>query len=320
MIIVLSYDDYEQGTDPVIDWLLFYKAEFIKVTIKDFYQNKNSLCLDIAKKRLYINGSDVTDRVKVIFYRRLLKSVLLTDSTENNFKSQLEKECTDELQYIMNFLFLVFKDKVWLPSPYMAFPNKLTISNTCETLKVRTPKSIITNNKSDLIKFYNECSAEIITKPVNKSSYFIDGEHTYFAHVNSLNLEQIKVLPDLFFPSLFQEKISKDYEIRSFFIDGDFYSVSMLLSGPDKGIDIKRNFDNEFAHWVNYKLPNETEKNLRLLMEKLNLNTGSLDIIKNKNGEYYFIEVNPVGQYGSPSYLANYNLEKVIAQWLIKKS
>ena len=35
MIVVLSYDFYEQGTDPVIDWLLFYNAPFVKVTYQD---------------------------------------------------------------------------------------------------------------------------------------------------------------------------------------------------------------------------------------------------------------------------------------------
>jgi hypothetical protein len=54
-------------------------------------------------------------------------------------------------------------------------------------------------------------------------------------------------------------------------------------------------------------------------MKTLNLNTGSLDILKKKTGEYVFLEVNPVGQYGHPSHYGNYELGKVIAQWLIKK-
>ena len=39
MILALSFDHYEQGTDPVIDWLIYHKADFVKVTIQDFNTN-----------------------------------------------------------------------------------------------------------------------------------------------------------------------------------------------------------------------------------------------------------------------------------------
>jgi hypothetical protein len=36
-----------------------------------------------------------------------------------------------------------------------------------------------------------------------------------------------------------------------------------------------------------------------------------------KKGEYVFLEVNPIGQFGMVSAPCNYNLEKKIAQYLI---
>jgi len=36
MILILSYKDYEQGTDPISEWLLYYKYPFRKITIEDF--------------------------------------------------------------------------------------------------------------------------------------------------------------------------------------------------------------------------------------------------------------------------------------------
>jgi glutathione synthase/RimK-type ligase-like ATP-grasp enzyme len=54
-------------------------------------------------------------------------------------------------------------------------------------------------------------------------------------------------------------------------------------------------------------------------MRSVGLNTGSMDVIRAKKGEYYFLEVNPVGQYGASSHHGNYYLEKRIAEWLISK-
>ena len=39
MILILGTSSYEQGTNPVIDWLIHYKAAFIKITIEDLFTN-----------------------------------------------------------------------------------------------------------------------------------------------------------------------------------------------------------------------------------------------------------------------------------------
>jgi D-alanine-D-alanine ligase-like ATP-grasp enzyme len=55
-------------------------------------------------------------------------------------------------------------------------------------------------------------------------------------------------------------------------------------------------------------------------MDNFNLNTGSIDIIKDNNGEYIFLEVNPVGQFGMTSIPCNFYLEKKIAEYLISST
>mgnify|MGYP003653909829 CR=1 FL=1 len=52
-------------------------------------------------------------------------------------------------------------------------------------------------------------------------------------------------------------------------------------------------------------------------MVKMDLNCGSFDIIYTPSGEYYFLEVNPVGQFQWLSYNCNYFIEKLIAEGLI---
>lgn len=50
-------------------------------------------------------------------------------------------------------------------------------------------------------------------------------------------------------------------------------------------------------------------------MSRLDLNCGSFDFIKNKD-QYYFLEINPVGQFLGLSKICNYSLEKEIAEYL----
>jgi len=65
-----------------------------------------------------------------------------------------------------------------------------------------------------------------------------------------------------------------------------------------------------------YKLPEIFEQKLLALMKILGVETGSLDIIKAIDGEFYLLEINPVGIFENVSYNCNYNLEKIIAEYL----
>lgn len=53
-------------------------------------------------------------------------------------------------------------------------------------------------------------------------------------------------------------------------------------------------------------------------MNNLKLKNGSIDIIRGVDNNYYFLEVNPVGQFGMVSNPCNYNIEEKFALKLIE--
>jgi glutathione synthase/RimK-type ligase-like ATP-grasp enzyme len=53
-------------------------------------------------------------------------------------------------------------------------------------------------------------------------------------------------------------------------------------------------------------------------MKKLDLNCGSIDLIKGCDGKYYFLEVNPTGQFGMIDFPCNYGLHRKVAEKLIE--
>lgn len=64
-------------------------------------------------------------------------------------------------------------------------------------------------------------------------------------------------------------------------------------------------------------LPEKVEIQLLKLMEKLELHSGSIDLILSSNGKYYFLEVNTEGQYDWVSKLGGYNLDLLLSEYLI---
>jgi glutathione synthase/RimK-type ligase-like ATP-grasp enzyme len=75
-----------------------------------------------------------------------------------------------------------------------------------------------------------------------------------------------------------------------------------------------RNYDDELPNRnVPYQLPKSVEGKLIQMLDFLDYTTGSIDLIKTKSGDYVFLEINPVGQFGMVSYPCNYYLEEKIA-------
>ena len=68
MVLILSFDEYEQCTDPVIDWLLYYKVNFIKLTQQDLYSN-SKFKIDIINNTFLFNNIDLVKEVQTILRR-----------------------------------------------------------------------------------------------------------------------------------------------------------------------------------------------------------------------------------------------------------
>lgn len=93
-----------------------------------------------------------------------------------------------------------------------------------------------------------------------------------------------------------------------------------IFSQKDKQtqLDFRRYNWDKPNRYIPYKLDTATKLNINKLMRKLNLNCGSIDMIKGKDGKLYFLEVNPTGQFGMVDFPCNYGLHKLVAEQLIK--
>ena len=49
--------------------------------------------------------------------------------------------------------------------------------------------------------------------------------------------------------------------------------------------------------WFEYPLPAQLEQKLLRLMDHLRLNYGAIDLILHPDGTFYFLEINPAGEF-----------------------
>lgn len=317
MIVVLSYNWYEQGTDPVIDWLIYHKANFVKITIQDLLNKTENCRININTGEIWINGIEISKEVNVIWFRRFEDDVRLNLSDDFPAK-QAKFEVDLEIRELTKFLFLRFKEKTWMPHYLGIDVNKLDVLYYANNAKIKVPNTIVCNNKSALLTFFKNSLTGIITKPIRHSGYFIKEKKTYSIYTNSIDEKFINTLPDNFTATLFQEKVKSKFEIRVFYLDSEFFATAIIVNENNSEADIKLSFESKNINWIPYKLPKEYEEKLHIFFQSINLNTCSFDVILTPENEYVLIEINPVGQYSAPSNRCNYNIEEKIANWLIK--
>lgn len=195
--------------------------------------------------------------------------------------------------------------------------NKLRVLDLAKTIGLKVPKSSIVTNKRALWELKRRWG-RIINKSIGEGvnleteTFLVSGQRT-----EEITESVIQGFNDTFFPSLFQELIEKKYELRVFYFRGDFYSIAIFTQNADTSRIDSRNIDYQKpSRQVPYILPENIREKIRDLMDKLGLNYGSIDLIYGVDNQYYFLEVNPYGQYGFLSTAGNFYLERKIAEYL----
>jgi hypothetical protein len=323
MILVLTHADHEQGTEPVLDWLLAYGASFLKISSRDLVETPRNWVIDVNRGDILIDGLSLRDHVHVVWYRRFFDPFDAQALQRlGPHAPQVAGDIRNETNHLAQFLFEVLQDKVWLPD-YAALQrtkNKLSVLQLAQRCGLPTPRSLVLTTKAQLRAFWAECGGRLITKPVDFCGYYLEAGDAYTAFTTRVTEAMMAELPDTFFPTLFQQQVAAEYELRVFYLDGTCYATAILstqAASPDQPYaDVKLVYSSPQTHVVPYQLPPAVALRVAHFMRTARLRTGSLDLMRTADGEYVFIEVNPVGQFLSPSQRCHHHLEQHLARWL----
>lgn len=325
MILIISKECLESSTEKVMDWLDFFGADYIRINGDDIEANGKIYFNLINSEPIlrYKNTEIPLNKIKTVWFRRW------SDSSYKNsfFKIENEQKITHSLLThqasniiaLKNFLFSLLESKRWLTHPRNITLNKLEVLLKAKEVGLNIPATIVCSLKNDLI-YFNDKYREIISKDLSHP-LIIEDSNTYSNTLTrKIDFDEIEELPNEFSPTLFQELIHKQYEIRTFFIDGECYSMAIFSQNDSKTEIDFRNYNKEKPNRnIPFILPKDITRKIKDLFKLLNLDTGSVDLIVDISGKYIFLEINSVGQFGMTSFPCNYYLEKIIARYLINE-
>lgn len=312
MILIKSIHQ-DISTFMVAEWLLYFGQKFLVIKDEDHISSVRYSSKDHFALRTVTGLEIELSEVSSYWYRRGKWSFDFIQVKSKNVPELFKSALRDEWHSLYTLLIQNLKSKNSIGSDLDNEPNKLHVLELAKKLGLSIPKSLVTSNKADVLEYFT--GASVINKTI---ADIILTEVDGVAYTNRTVEIEPSSLPDVFFPSLFQERIDKRYELRVFVLKGKCYTMAIFSQTDEQTKLDFRNYNYRRPNRnVPFALPEIIENKLLQLMDRLGLSTGSIDLIVNQNLEYLFLEVNPDGQFGMVSSPCNYGLEKIIASQLI---
>ena len=307
--------------DAHVDYLIknLSDDDFFRFNVDD-YLTFHTISYKISNSKLDVNifnkiGSNLDmDKVKSIYYRRPLLPTIIDKIEDSNIKQLIEKETMEFLrQYYYSF-----PNLKWLTNPYKIHLTKGRVNQLsfASKLNFKIPKTIITNNKDDFLTFFEECHRKVIIKTINPLSYTRKGgekEGFYTEIIDDNNIKDIDLKSLSNSPTLFQEFIDSEYELRITSVANQHFAIKIKSNITDW------RKQKAIVKYEEYTLPNDVSILLSKYLNNYDLDFGCFDLIKGKDGQYYFLELNPNGQWLWLEQETGVSIGKAILDYLIEK-
>lgn len=185
----------------------------------------------------------------------------------------------------------------WLNSPLaiLAAENKPRQLSIASGLGFAVPDTLVTNDLRQAQCFLSEGAS--VAKPLREALLEEDGEQRV---IFTSRLETLSGIDDARVaaaPVIFQREIQKRSDIRATVVGDAVYTAEILSQEHNETkTDWRRGSRPDLAH-----RPHELTDDLRgkcvCLVRMLGLRFGAVDLILDQDGRYWFLEVNPNGQW-----------------------
>lgn len=315
--ILLITNKWDFTTDFVVRRLKEAEADFYRLNTEEIgkscfatfdFDNKQFHLYDKELKQWY----DLHEFTSVYFRRPELPNIDMKDlSQEEQFFIRAEHH------QFLEGLYKILDKSYWI-SPIDSIKraeNKIYQLLLAKEIGFDIPHSLITNRVSDFNGFRDRITNECVIKPIRSGQIGWPETHKV---VFTSKLEHVPVDAEIkICPSFLQERIEKECDIRFTIVGRNTFAVAIdSQTNPETQTDWRRG-ENLLPHKL-IELPEQIVEKCFSMLSALNLQYGAFDFVLDKEGNYYFLEVNPNGQWAWIECQTGCNISGAIAKQLIE--
>ena len=285
MILIITHKE-DFTADFLIEKLNKRHIEYFRLNCEDI---NDYICsfTNVSDFDFSING--ITNFSSVWFRRTKLPEIGDIDDGEKMF-------LLADYESLFDNLFNLIRSNRWLSHPNYIYKaeNKLFQLQVAKRIGFNIPNTIVTNRHKLLKQFISENNQNVIIKPIRQGRVQrANGIRTIFT--NQMSKEVIERLEQYdLTPCIVQENIAKEYELRVTIVADKVFAARV---NSQESRNTQTDWRKEKSPFNSYELPLEIQNKCIDLIRELNISFGAIDLIRDRHGEYIFLEVNPNGQW-----------------------
>lgn len=303
-------------TDFVVKRIKKSGANYYRFNTEDLFSSVD-ICLDFGKNKFELlderKGVIGLNKISSVYFRRPKVPIisLNLDVGERNF-------ILNEYHSLLNGIYNILSNKLWINyvCSIREAENKIYQLVLAKKIGFRIPKTMITNYSDSAYQFIKTNRFNCILKPI-RSGFVDDPDNPRVIFTNKINKSKVKELKRIkYCPSIFQNNIEKEADVRVTVVGEKLFPVKIESQEYEESrIDWRRG-TNIISHKY-IELPKIISRQCINLVKHLNLIFGAIDLVIDKEGNFYFLEINPNGQWAWIEKRLNLPISQEIATLLL---
>lgn len=205
--------------------------------------------------------------------------------------------CIQEWSAVLTALYWELGDR-WLNAPYLIAlaENKIRQLRLASEVGLQVPETAITNDADFAKSFAGK--GEVVGKPL-RAALIGSGDMDRVIFTTRLSPQALADFRSIqACPMILQSEIRKAFDIRVTVVgDQTFAAAIDSQSDPETQVDWRVGSKADLAHAV-HELPCDVHQMCIEVVRQLGLRFGAIDLVLDIAGTYWFLEVNPNGQWG----------------------
>ncbi|KHT28584.1 MvdC/MvdD family ATP grasp protein [Pectobacterium carotovorum] len=293
-MILLVTNQRDITTDYIILELRRRGADFFRLNTENLPGSYSSMSSSSQMDwRIKINEKEVNgNNIKAAYFRRPGRPHIPDDIKDKNVRDYIDGEWNSFLKSLYMRL-----EGFWFNSPTNIIlaedkPRQLLLA---KQIGFDIPESYITNSFDEVNDFSKRNN--IIGKPL-RQAVFTEGDTESVIFTNRINELSVRDSTALsLVPIIVQAEIIKKYDVRVTVVGKTVFPVAIYSQiHKETEVDWRKGSRTDLKHEP-VKLPPSLKSKCIELVESLNLRFGAIDFICDKNDKFWFLEINPNGQW-----------------------
>lgn len=238
-------------------------------------------CLALGEKELDLSS------VRSVWYRRALRPGSL-ESVSPPFRPFAAAELRHLFEGLLN------ERTRWVNPLFAteAAERKLFQLRVAPACGLKVPATLISTDVAELEAFAK--SGDVICKPLSQGLVEVEAEQ-FAIHTEAVTPDELSAAATEPFPTLLQQRVPKGRDVRVTIIGQHIFAVD--VETPSRAPVDWRAAASEGITYTPCSIPQAVRAGCLALLQRLQLRYGAFDFIRTNENEWYFLEVNPAGEW-----------------------